>query len=78
MDDDYDTTPTTIPGPGSYYNSKRDTSFTANQKNHKYQLFNSSVPRFVDTKWNSYIGPGSYESNGGIKNKSLLETSNRL
>lgn len=62
MDDDYDTVPTTIPGPGSYYNSKRDTSFNSNNKNHKFQLFNSSVPRFPDAKWNSFIGPGTYEA----------------
>ena len=65
MDDDYETVPTTIPGPGSYYNSKRDTSFNKGAKSHKYQLFNSSVPRFPDEKWNSYIGPGTYDSRNG-------------
>jgi hypothetical protein len=73
MDDDYETVPTTIPGPGTYYNSKRDSSFQRGQKTHKYQLFNSSVPRFPEAKYNSYIGPGTYDSRAFQKNAKKMQ-----
>lgn len=84
MDDDYDTQPTTLPGPGSYYNSKRDTSFNSGNKSHKFQLFNSSVARFPEKKWNSFIGPGTYENQNNyaqapkLTKSSLQPNSHRL
>lgn len=64
-DDEFDYIPSVIPGPGAYYNSKRDTSFRPSDKNFKYQLFNSSVPRFDNSGIGAPLGPGTYNIAGG-------------
>lgn len=70
QDDGFECVPTTIPGPGSYYNPKRDTEFhNRHNKNFKYQLFNTSTMRFGDHKSNSFVGPGAYD----IRNKSMCK-----
>ena len=44
-DFDLDYIPSTMPGPGHYYNHKKDTCFLKQENDHKYQLFNNSNPR---------------------------------
>ena len=38
-DMEYDYVPVSMPGPGAYYNSKKNTSFGKKPKNYKFQLF---------------------------------------
>ena len=58
------------PGPGDYYNPIKQTSFNPKPKNYKFQLFNSSMPRFENSTDNIFVGPGSYNPNrnGPLRN----------
>lgn len=60
------------PGPGHYYSAVKHTGFKMKPKNFKFQLFNSSMPRFEDNSDNIFVGPGSYHTQpkGHIRSKS--------
>ena len=49
------------PGPGAYYNREKNSAFCKQtKKKEKFQLFNSSSPRFDDMDYQNLLGPGSY------------------
>lgn len=79
-DDDFDYIPNCIPGPGSYYDSDRETSFKSkailrkNKKKGKTKSFCTTIPRFVERTQgiNPLVGPGTYAD---AKSKLLLSKS---
>lgn len=48
------------PGPGAYYNEEKQSHFGRQKKKQKFQLFNSSSPRFDDLQLENFVGPGTY------------------